>query len=160
MMRHFILTIALLLPLSLMAQNRDVESLFKELSGKEGYTTVDLSTDFIKMMAGAGDDEKATDIANNITSLKVISCDDSTLTTDFVKRMDRLVERIKFKQITSINDNGERIRIFANSKGDSVTDFLLTVYGKSDNVLIYISGKNLNFNRISKMLPIKREIAE
>ena len=71
---------------------------------------------------------------------------------NFAKDVNNLISINKlYKPITNINNGGESTTIYVVKKDDIVTDFLLTAFNKTEQVVINITGKNLDINKVSNL---------
>lgn len=150
-MKKLITFLLLLLPITMMAQQTEFDQFFQKYSGKESYTTVDISTDFLKIIMGfTENDEDLKDLISNIERIRIVICEENNPT--FVDDAKRLTTKQKaYKPITTVNSNGETTQIFVIKKENKITDFLLTSFSKSENIVINIVGKNLDVNKVSNL---------
>lgn len=152
-MKKIVSVLLLLLPLSLMAQQtNNFDTFFNKYAGKDNYTTVDITPDFLKLILGfAGqEDEELKKLVSNIDRIRIITCQENN--PNFAKDVNNLISINKlYKPITNINNGGESTTIYVVKKDDIVTDFLLTAFNKTEQVVINITGKNLDINKVSNL---------
>ena len=123
-----------------------IDSLFKEFSQAENaeYINVNPFMMNVAKMATRFVDSDAAKVSSKIKSVKVLSLENSSAET---KR--RLGERLTglntdgYEELIRVNENGEKIRIFARMDKDSTTIRRLVVLcaDSSDCSLVSIKGK-------------------
>ncbi|NLB03782.1 MAG: DUF4252 domain-containing protein, partial [Bacteroidales bacterium] len=77
-MKKYIIFLLLMLPLALTAQQKSFKLLFDKYSGKEGYTTVGLSADMLRMVysfSGEDSDPEMTKLLNDIKGISIVVSD-------------------------------------------------------------------------------------
>lgn len=151
-MKRFLAILMIMVPMTLMAQKSAFDTFFEKYSGKENYTTVDLSTDFLKMIMGFSDekDDDINELVSNIDRIRIVVCQENNPV--FAEEATKLVASNKeYKQITNVNSGGEVTRIHVIQKQNKVTDFMLISTGKTECVVINIIGKNLDVSKVSNL---------
>ena len=106
----------------------------------------------LKLILGfAGqEDEELKKLVSNIDRIRIITCQENN--PNFAKDVNNLISINKlYKAITNINNGGESTTIYVVKKDDIVTDFLLTAFNKTEQVVINITGKNLDINKVSNL---------
>ena len=143
-MKRFILIIlAVAFPAYLMAQNSAVEKLFNKYKGQDGVTTVQISPELFQMVKAMEIDEiEDHDIPmEKITSVKILTIEDEEGYED-VNFYDEIKNELNvddFKEVMTVDDGGETVRIWMKVSENTQSEFLLIV-GGDENVLIYITG--------------------
>lgn len=140
-MKRLIILLAMLLPLSAIAQTPTFESLLKEYSLKEECTTINISNAMLKSMAVNIDAEY----------MQVIAVENKNLIETF--RSQALEALSEFDVIMSVNSGGKSVQIYqySDNKG-SVVDIYMMSYSGDECVLMHITGKNLELNSISSIM--------
>jgi hypothetical protein len=137
----FILTMAF--PAFLMAQNSAVEKLFNKYKGKEGVTTVQISPELFQMVKAMEIEEiEDHDIPlDKIASVKILTIEDDEGYEDvnFYDEIKNDLNVDDFKEVMTVDDGGETVRMWMRVSDNTLSEFLLIV-GGDDNVLIYITG--------------------
>lgn len=123
-----------------------IDGLFKEFSQAENAEYVNVSPFMMGMakIATRFVDSETAKVSSKIQSVKVLSLDNSSPET-----RRRLGERLDdlntdgYEELIRVNDNGEKIRIFARMDKDSATIRRLVVLctDSSDCSLVSIKGK-------------------
>lgn len=140
-MKRLIILLAMLLPLSAIAQTPTFESLLKEYSLKEECTTINISNAMLKSMAVNIDAEY----------MQVIAVENKNLIETF--HSQALEALSEFDVIMSVNSGGKSVQIYqcSDDKG-SVVDIYMMSYSGDECVLMHITGKNLELNSISSIM--------
>jgi len=148
MKKVVLLTLAVVFPAFIMAQNSAVDKLFNKYKGVEGVTTVQISPELFQMVKGMNISElDEHDIPfDKIGSVKILTIEDAEGFEDvnFYKEIQKDLDIADFAEVLTVDDGGETVRMWMKAEKSVVSEFLLIV-GGDDNVLIYITG-NFNLN--------------
>jgi len=132
-----------LLGMALYGQQSAVDRVFDKYAGKEGYTTVYISSFMFNMLNSLDVDDpdyqefkKAT---AGINSIKILT-QDSGDSDDFGKELLDQLPRAEYKEMMKVKDGEEEVLFLAKEAGGRISEFLLIVSGGSDDVLIAITG--------------------
>ena len=143
MKRLFAVILAVAFPAFLMAQNSAVEKLFNKYKGKEGVTTVQISPELFQMVKAMEIEEiEEHDIPlDKITSVKILTIEDEEgyENVNFYNEIKNDLNVNDFKEVMTVDDGGETVRMWMKVNENTLSEFLLIV-GGDDNVLIYITG--------------------
>ena len=148
MKRLFVIILTVAFPALMMAQNSAVEKLFNKYKGKEGVTTVQISPELFQMVKAMEIEEvEEHDIPlEKITSVKILTIEDETgyEGVNFYDEIKNDLNVNDFKEVMTVDDGGETVRMWMKVNDTTLSEFLLIV-GGDDNVLIYITG-DFNMN--------------
>lgn len=151
-MKKYVIILLLMLPLALTAQQKSFKLLFEKYSGREGYTTVGLSADMLRMVysfSGEDSDPEMTKLLNDIKGISIVVSD--RMNDEFIDDLEKMIDKYTgLKTVTSINESGQVTRIFIVEKDNITTEFLMVSYGKQSNVAINIVG-NVDVKQISRL---------
>ena len=132
-----------MLTLLAMAQNSAVDKVFDKYSGKDGYTTVYISSFMFNMLNSleTGDPEynefkKAT---AGIKSIKILTQDGGD-SKAFGAELLEMLPRSEYKEMMVVKDQDEDVLFLAREEGGKITEFLLIVSGDGEDALIAIQG--------------------
>ena len=143
MKRLFVIILTVAFPALMMAQNSAVEKLFNKYKGKEGVTTVQISPELFQMVKAMEIEEvEEHDIPlEKITSVKILTIEDETgyEGVNFYDEIKNDLNVNDFKEVMTVDDGGETVRMWMKVNDSTLSEFLLIV-GGDDNVLIYITG--------------------
>ncbi len=155
-MKKYVVFLLLILPITLMAQKKSFKLLFEKYSGREGYTTIDLSADMLQLFyhfADKNQDPEISQLLNDIKGISIVVSD--KVNEEFSEDVEKMIEKYPgLKAITSINEGGQVTRIFVAEKDRITTDFLMVSYGRQNNVVINIVG-NVDVKQISRLSDLK-----
>jgi len=132
-----------MLTLIAMGQNSAVDKVFDKYSGKEGYTTVYISSFMFNMLNSLETDDpeynefkKAT---SGISSIKILTQDGGD-SEAFGKELLDMLPRSEYQEMMVVKDQDEDVLFLAREEGGKITEFLLIVSGDGDDALIAIQG--------------------
>lgn len=141
-MKRLIILILSCIPLIASAQEITFESLMRDYSQKEGYTTIELSPMMLKSMG----------VSNGIESVQVISVEDRTLIKDFIESVESTIAELD--TLMSINSGGERVSIYGRSKVESgsIIELIVLTADKEEGVAVRITGSNIEISDIDSFI--------
>ena len=132
-----------MLTLLAMAQNSAVDKVFDKYSGKDGYTTVYISSFMFNMLNSLETDDpeynefkKAT---AGIKSIKILTQDGGD-SKAFGAELLEMLPRSEYKEMMVVKDQDEDVLFLAREEGGKITEFLLIVSGDGEDALIAIQG--------------------
>lgn len=132
-----------LFTLSISAQST-IDKLFNKYRGSEGFTTVTVNGNLLKMLADIDDEDQDDDImrfANKFTSIRILAQEDDDMEVDnFYDTVIDEVNKGGYEEIVAINSDGSDVKIMVKADGNIFTEFLL-IAGGDDNALIQIKGR-------------------
>ena len=124
-------------------QQSAVDKVFDKYNGKEGYTTVFISSFMINLLNSLEVDDpefnefkKAT---SGINSIKILT-QDGEGSESFGEELLEMLPRSEYQEMMKVKDEDEEVLFLAKESGGKITEFLLIVSGGSDDVLIAITG--------------------
>jgi hypothetical protein len=131
----------LLVSFGLFAQNSKLDEIFNKFQGKEGVTSVILTSDLLKFASAMESKEPGMDVLKNITQVRILSFE-KALAQDVVmfENMIKDVPLNNFKELMVVKENKNNVRMLALEDQGRWSDFLLIVTGGTENVLINIQG--------------------
>jgi len=143
MKRTIIMSVMFLLGTLAFGQQSAVDKVFDKYSGKEGYTTVYISSFMFNLLNSLEVDDpeynefkKAT---SGIKSIKILTQDGSD-SESFGKELLAMLPRSEYQEMMKVKDQEEEVLFLAKESGGKISEFLLIVSGGSDDVLIAITG--------------------
>jgi hypothetical protein len=143
----------MLFTLSAFGQKSAVDKVFDKYSGKDGYTTVYISSFMFNMMSNLETDDpdynefkKAT---AGINSIKILTQDGGN-SAAFGSELINMLPRSEYKEMMVVKDQEEEVLFLAREEGGKITEFLLIVSGGGDDALIAIQG-DIDMESIAKI---------
>ena len=143
MKRTFIAGVLILLGAGLFGQKSAVDKIFDKYSGKEGYTTVYISSFMFNLLNSLEvDDPEYNDFkkaTSGLKSIKILTQEDNN-SASFGKELLAMLPRDQYQELMVVKDQEEEVLFLAREEGGKITEFLLITSGGSDDVLIAIQG--------------------
>jgi hypothetical protein len=145
-MKRFLLTLALLIPILVMAQdNSPIDKLFNKYANKDGFTTVNISGKLLSF-ASQFDDSKSDETAmlEKLSGIRILSVEDKDLNKglNFYKELenDGFFKNNNYEVLMEVTDKNSVVRFYGRSGEKGKLSELLLVVGGDDNTLISIRG--------------------
>ena len=140
-MKRLIILLIMLLPLSVMAQSPDVESIVKEYSSKEKCTTINISKAMLRSM----------EVDIDAEYMQVVAVEDETLAPTFRTQVQELLKECDI--IMSVNREGKIVEVYqhANQRGE-VVDIYILACDEGKSIMMHITGTNLKLNNIGSLM--------
>ena len=153
MKRIFIGGMLIMLTLFTMGQNSAVDKVFDKYSGKEGYTTVYISSFMFNMLNSLETDDPEFDefkkATSGIKSIKILTQDGGN-SVPFGAELLEMLPRSEYQEMMVVKDQDEDVLFLAREENGKITEFLLIVSGGGEDVLIAIQG-DIDLESISKI---------
>ncbi|HAF31239.1 MAG TPA: hypothetical protein DCG75_19545 [Bacteroidales bacterium] len=142
----------LLFPLITLAQRTPVDELFDKYSGKEGFTSVYITSYMFSMFSNLETDDPEFDaLVKNLKGIKILATDDSySGSANFYKEIIDKLPMSVYKELMVIKEKDQDVKFLINEKDGKIIELLLIAGGKDDNALISIQG-NIDLKTISKL---------
>jgi hypothetical protein len=150
-MKKLLLFLILLLPALMQsaAQKNPIDDLFDRYSGKDGITTVYISSRMLSLFSGiTKDDPEASELIGRLTSIRIISIDDVDRNKgiNFYNELDK---GINFEELMVVREGDNIVKFLIRESGKRIVE-LLMVSGGTSNSLISIRG-DIDLESISKL---------
>jgi hypothetical protein len=133
----------IMLTLFTMGQNSAVDKVFDKYSGKEGYTTVYISSFMFNMLNSLETDDPEFDefkkATAGIQSIKILTQDGGD-SEAFGAELLKMLPRSEYKEMMVVKDQDEDVLFLAREENGKITEFLLIVSGGGEDALIVIQG--------------------
>jgi len=133
----------IMLTLFTMGQNSAVDKVFDKYSGKEGYTTVSISSFMFNMLNSLETDdpefEEFKKATAGIQSIKILTQDGGD-SEAFGAELLEMLPRSEYKEMMVVKDQDEDVLFLAREQDGKITEFLLIVSGGGEDALIAIQG--------------------
>jgi hypothetical protein len=124
-------------------QKDPVNAIFEKYSGAAGYTTVNISGDMLNMITQAEQEKTDTPIVSKLTELRILVWEkdkNATPAPDFKSEVYDKLDKQAYKEMMTVKQDDEDVLILAKQSGERISEFLLIVTGKDDNVLLQAKG--------------------
>lgn len=149
-----IISVAVLLFIILSASAQSsIDKLFNKYQGKDGFVTVTISGNFLKMVGAFDDEHGDDDIMKHVdkfSSIRILSQEDEN--EDVGNFYDMIMDEVSkgdYEEMMTINSSDSDVKILVRSEGKVFKEFLL-VAGGDDNAIIQIKG-SMSYEDIKEM---------
>lgn len=139
-----ILTLIVLIvcTISLSAQT-SIDRLFERYQGVDGFVTVTVSGNFLKMIGEFDDDDDDEFMKNaeNFTSIRILAQEDENMEVEnFYDEVMEELDKGGYEEMVRVNSSDADVKIMVKAEGRIFTEFLV-VAGGDDNAIIQIKGR-------------------
>ena len=129
----------LMFAVSLSAQS-SIDKLFDKYQGVDGFVTVTVSGNFLRMLGEFDDDDEFLKHADKFTAIRILAQEDDNMETEnFYDMVMEELDRGGYEEMMRVNSHDADLKIMLKAEGDIFTEFLL-VAGGDDNAIIQIKG--------------------
>jgi hypothetical protein len=142
----------LMLALPCTAQNKAIDDIYNKFEGKNGVTTVNISSDMMKLVAQMdSNDVKAKDLFGQISGVKILTFDKAQPEDKVAfESMVKVLPLSDYKELMVVKEKNNNVRMLLKENQGKISEFLLLVTGGNEPVLISISG-NINPKELGKL---------
>jgi len=132
--------VLLVFTISLSAQS-SIDRLFDKYQGMDGFVTVTVSGNFLKLIGEFDDDDEFLKHSDKITVIRILAQEDDNMEVDnfYDLVMDEL-DKGGYEEMVRVNSSDSDVKVMVKAEGDIYTEFLV-VAGGEDNAIIQIKGK-------------------
>ncbi len=125
-------------------QKDPVDRLFEKYGGKDGYTTVYITSKMFSMFSEAqADDPEFNQMMKNLKSIRILATDESTPPSEKVNFYDEVMKDLpqkEYEELMVVQQKDQKVKFLMKEKEGKVVELLLVVGGKEDNAVIDIRG--------------------
>lgn len=153
MKRIFLGGMLIMFTLLAMGQTSAVDKVFDKYNGKDGYTTVFISSFMFNMLNSLETDDpeynefkKAT---SGIKSIKILTQEGGN-SESFGAELLKMLPRSEYQEMMVVKDKDEDVLFLAREVNGKITEFLLIVSGGGEDALIAIQG-DIDLKSIAKI---------
>ncbi len=134
-----------LIPILMNAQKSPVDKLFDKYYGKEGFTTVLVTSDMFEMIKKTNNvsgEIEGKELFKKIDRVRVIAQEDDSLAMAEVNFMDELKGSNfdEYKELVVVKEADQEVMILVKEEDGRMKELLVLV-GGSENVLVSVEGK-------------------
>ncbi len=145
--------ILLFISLASVAQRNAIDEMFDKYSGRDGITTVYISSKMFSMMARVDlDDEELQDVIKNLKTIRILTVEDQDLNDklDFFSELSGQHDFSDYEELMVVKESGKNLKFLVKEKGKRIDELLMIGGGPGQNVLISIKG-DLDLDNISSI---------
>ncbi|HUX97684.1 MAG TPA: DUF4252 domain-containing protein [Bacteroidales bacterium] len=138
-MKRLIFVIVLMISGTIIYGQKSFDNLFDKYAGKDGFVTVSISGDLMKMLSC--DEDNDVGMPKNITSLRILVEDDNSKekSGNFYDFVIKDIDLSQYEEFMRVKEARQDLRMLVKMDGDKFSEFLL-IAGGDDNALIQIKG--------------------
>ena len=151
MKKTVVLILLVITSLSAFGQKNPIDQLFDEYEGKDGFTSIYISSKLFSLMARADlDDEELQDLLKGLKSIRILSVDDEELNQklNFYDKLEGNLDFSDYEELMVVKEGGKDLKFLIKEKGVRIEELLMISGGPGSNVLISIKG-DLDMDNIS-----------
>lgn len=153
-MKYLIISIFVLLsfPLAVSGQNGEaIDKLFEKYSGKEGITSVYISSKMFSLFSNQETkDQELDDLMSRLKSIRILTVEDSLLNRkiNFYEELKRAADFSAYEELMVVNESSGVTKFLIRGNGKTVDELLVISGGSQGNTMISIKG-DLDMKNIS-----------
>lgn len=137
-----LLTVLIFITFALSAQ-KSVDRLFEKYSGKDGFTTIDISGDLLNLAATLEDEDNndsSDEIKAKITGIRILTQKEDFLAGEnFIDAIKKDVAFNDYEEFMRVKESDQDLRMLVKTQGRRIKE-LLVISGGKENAIIQIKG--------------------
>jgi hypothetical protein len=147
-MKRLLLFAVLTITVSVVSGQKSIDALFEKYAGKDGFTTVTINGNLLKL-ACCHDDDRDNTMPENITEIRILTQDDENMNVEnFYNLVIKDIDLDRYEEFMRVKESHQDMRMLVRSEGNEFKEFLL-IAGGEDNALIQIKG-NMTYEEAKK----------
>ena len=134
-------------------QVNPVDELYDKYAGRDGFTSVLISSKMLGLFANMESGDKAADdIMGKLKSIRILAVEDTTLnrSINFYTELARKMDFSGYEEIMVVREGRNVTYFLTKLSGKSISELLLISGGTGGNTLISIRG-DLNLKELSEL---------
>ena len=148
-MKRLVLFAALMTSLTIVSGQKSVDRLFEKYAGREGFTTVTINGNLLKLASSFDNDLKEDELPASVTEIRILAQDNKDLKVDnFYDMVMKDLDVSDYEEFMRVKESGQDLRMLVRAEGNKFREFLL-IAGGDDNALIQIKG-SMSFSEARK----------
>jgi hypothetical protein len=140
-MKKLLLFAVLSITFTFVYGQKSIDALFEKYSGKEGFTTVTINGNLLKLAKWFGsDDDHDNSVSASINEIRILSQEDKTLQVgNFYDMVIKDIDLKAYEEFMRVKESDQDLRMLVRTDGKRLKEFLL-IAGGDDNAVIQIKG--------------------
>lgn len=123
----------------IISAQKSIDRLFDKYATKEGFTTVTISGDLLKIAASLDDDDEK-EMNAHITEIRILCQEDDHMNVEnFYNQVMKDLNLNDYEEFMRVKKSDQDLKMLIRAEGNKIREFLLVSGGK-DNALIQIKG--------------------
>ena len=148
-MKRLLVFIALMITSTLIYSQKAIDDLFEKYAGKDGFTTVTINGNLLKLAHCLDDNNDENSLPVNITEIRILAQDnDSVKVENFYNLVIKDIDLKYYDEFMRVKSYDQDLRMLVRSEGNKFKEFLL-IAGGTDNALIQVKG-NMTYAEAKK----------
>jgi len=152
-MKRLFVLIVLTISATLVYGQKSIDELFERYAGKDGFTTVTIDGNLLKLAHCLGDKNSDYDddaaLPANITEIRILAQDDDHMKVEnFYNFVINDIDLKNYDEFMRVKKSNQDMRMLVRTDGNKFKEFLL-IAGGEDNAVIQIKG-NMTYAEAKK----------
>ena len=148
-MKKLLVLIILMVTVTIAYGQKSIDDLFEKYAGKDGFTTVTINGNLLKLAHCLSDNDDDNSIPLNITEIRILAQEDKSITVDnFYDKVINDIDLKNYEEFMRIKKSDQDVRMLVHSEGNKFKEFLL-IAGGNDNALVQVKG-NMTYQDAKK----------
>ena len=138
-----------------MAQQDPVNSLFEKYAGKEGFTTVHVTGDLLKMAAKIDPEDKDMEFLSRLTEIKVLAqeCKEGQPSgLNFYAEIWPVIDKSAYKELLIVKEKDQDVKMLARENGDIVFVEVKTIEGEGSPQEMNLAAQNVHWQKQQRLI--------
>ncbi|HNT92759.1 MAG: DUF4252 domain-containing protein [Bacteroidales bacterium] len=148
----FIILLLTVMSVSLCAQKSPVDDLFDRYDGKEGFTSVYISSKMFSLLSRIdSDDKEFQNLVTRIKGIRILSMDSTaaSLGVNFATELMPRLRRNGFEELMTVREENGEVFFMVREEGDRIAELVMITGGGGTSV-VSIQG-NLDLKTIASL---------
>jgi len=139
-MKRFLVFIILTITATFAYSQKSIDDLFERYAGKDGFTTVTINGNLLKLAHCLVDNDDEKSFPANITEIRVLAQEDKSMNVEnFYNLVINDIDLKNYDEFMRVKKSDQDLRMLVRSEGNKFKEFLL-IAGGTDNALIQVKG--------------------
>ena len=148
-MKKLLVFIVLTITATLVYGQKSIDNLFERYAGKDGFTTVTINGNLLKLAHCFGDNDNDNSIPVDITEIRILAQEDKSMKVEnFYDMVINDIDLKNYDEFMRVKKSDQDLRMLVRSEGNKFKEFLL-IAGGIDNALIQVKG-NMTYEDAKK----------
>jgi hypothetical protein len=148
-MKRLLGIIILTITATILYGQKSIDDLFEKYAGKDGFTTVTIDGNLLKLAHCFGNDEDFDSLPVHITEIRILAQENDHIKVEnFYNYVINDIDLKSYDEFMRIKNSDQDMRMLVRTSGDKFKEFLL-IAGGEDNAVIQIKG-NMTFAEAKK----------
>jgi hypothetical protein len=139
-MKKLLWIVILLTSLSVTNGQKSIDALFNRYAGRDGFVTVTISGNLLKLACLLDDDREENSLPGEITEIRILVQENKEMEVEnFYDLVIRDIYVKDYEEFMRVKESDQDLRMLVRSDGNRFKEFLL-IAGGEDNFIIQIKG--------------------